>query len=203
MCIVLYILWKGRESVEVNKELIMKCKKFDKTSLRKLFHTYEKYLYNLCYGYTQNEQDALDMVQEAFIKVFNNLSGFDERMPFHPWIRKITINTCLNFKRGNKSNVISLNREIIDDVTLEHTLASEENIETDMLDGEVREIIIKNIKRLPERYRLIITLRYYEDLSYNEISSILDKPLGTVKTELYRAKILLRNFLKNELEVGS
>lgn len=189
--------------MEVEKELIVKCKKHDKTSLRKLFHTYEKYLYNLCYGYTQNEQDALDMVQETFIKVFNNLSSFDDELPFHPWIRKITVNTCLNFKRGKKSNVISLNREILEDVTLEHTLASEENIETDMLEGEIREIIRKNIKRLPERYRLIITLRYYEDLSYKEISLILNKPLGTVKTELYRAKTLLRNFLKNQLEVGS
>ena len=201
MCIVLYMVLRGRESVEVEKELIIKCKNHDNLSLRKLFHNYEKYLYNLCYGYTQNEQDALDMVQESFIKVFKNLSGFDEKLPFHPWIRKITVNTCLNFKRGKKSNVISLNREIVEDVTLEHTLASEENIETEMLKGEVREIIRKNIKRLPKQYRLIITLKYYENLSYNEIASILDKLLGTVKTELYRAKTLLKNCLQNELGV--
>jgi len=188
--------------LKIEKELILKCKKYDNTSLKKLFHTYEKYLYNLCYSYTQNEQDALDMVQEIFIKVFNNLAKFDEDLPFHPWIRKITVNTCLNFKRCNKSNVISLNREIVEDVTMEDMLVSEDDIEKELLEGEVRGIIKKNLKRLPEQYRLIITLRYYEDLSYNEIASILDKPLGTVKTELYRAKILLKNFLKNELEMG-
>jgi RNA polymerase sigma-70 factor, ECF subfamily len=195
------MIWRGRRIVEVEKDLILKCKKYDNLSLIKLFHMYEKYLYNLCYGYTQNEQDALDMVQEIFIKVFNNLSGFDEKMPFHPWIRKITVNTCLNFKRGKKSNVISLNREIIEDVNIEDTLASEENIEMDMLEGELREVIRKNIKNLPEQYRLMITLRYYEDLSYNEISLLLNKPLGTVKTELYRAKTLLKKFLENDLEV--
>ena len=188
--------------MKVEKELIIKCKKYDNTSLRKLFHTYEKYLYSLCYGYTQNEQDALDMVQEIFIKVFNNLSEFEESLPFHPWIRKITVNTCLNFKRGKKSNVISLNREIIEDVTIADTLVSEDDIEKEMLEGEVREIIKKNLKRLPEQYRLIITLRYYEDLSYKEISLILNKPLGTVKTELYRAKTLLKFFLENEPEVA-
>lgn len=201
MCIVLYVIWWGSKSMEVEKDLIIKCKKYDNLSLKMLFHMYEKYLYNLCYSYTQNEQDALDMVQEIFIKVFNNLSSFDEKLPFHPWIRKITVNACLNFKRGKKSNVLSLNREIIEDVTMQDMLASEENIEMDMLESEFRRVIRKNVRKLPEQYRLIITLRYYEDLSYNEISSLLNKPLGTVKTELYRAKSLLKNFLENELEV--
>ncbi|GEM_PF-4118667 len=63
-----------------------------------LFKIYERYLYSICYSYTQNEQDSLDIVQEIYIKVFKNISSFDETMLFRPWIRRISINICINFK---------------------------------------------------------------------------------------------------------
>lgn len=186
--------------MEIEKEIILRCKKNDKAALIYLFHKYEKYLYKLCYGYLQNEQDALDLVQEILIKVFNNLPKFDERFPFHPWIRRISVNTCLNFKRDRKSNVISLNYEISEEITVQDTIASTENIEKEIVDEEIKETIRKNIKNLPEHYRLIIALRFYEDLSYNEISMLLNKPIGTVKTDIYRAKALLKKSLEEALE---
>lgn len=188
--------------LEIDMAIIKKCKKNDKASLVYLFHQYEKYLYHIGYSYTQNEQDALDLVQEIYIKVFNNLSRFDEKYPFHPWIRRIAVNTCLNFKRDKKSNVISLNYEIDEDITLGDKIASDEDIENDIISLDVKEILMKHVKELPEQYRLIITLRYYEDLSYNEIAALLGKPLGTVKTDLYRAKALLKKKLEGTLEVS-
>jgi RNA polymerase sigma-70 factor, ECF subfamily len=186
--------------LEIDKEIIIKCKKNDKAALIYLFHKYEKYLYNLCYGYIQNDQDALDLVQEIFIKVFNNLPKFDEKLPFHPWIRKISVNTCLNFNRDRKNNVISLNYEISDEITVQDTIASAINIENEIVDEDVRKIIRKNIRNLPKNYRIIIALRYYEDLSYNEIASLLNMPLGTIKTDIYRAKVILKKSLEGALE---
>jgi RNA polymerase sigma-70 factor, ECF subfamily len=191
---------RGGYVLEIDQEIIIRCKKNDKAALIYLFHKYEKYLYNLCYGYLQNEQDALDLVQEIFIKVFNNLSRFDEKRPFHPWIRKISVNTCLNFKRDKKNNVISLNYEISDEITVQDTIASAENIEKEIVDEDVRKTIRDNIKTLPKHYRLIIVLRYYEDLSYNEISILLNKPSGTIKTDIYRAKAMLKKSLEGALE---
>lgn len=187
--------------MDIDKRLIMKCKKYDKHSFMELFQLYEKYLYCLCYNYTQNQQDALDLVQEVYIKVFNNISKFDESLPFHPWIRKISVNTCLNFKRTKKNNLVSLNQSIEEDLTLEDTLVSEDDVEDEILNLEIKKIIKDNLKEIPEKYRIVIVLRYYENLNYNEIAKLVDKPLGTVKTELYRAKGILKDKLKQAMEV--
>lgn len=188
--------------MDVDKNLIIKCKKYDKISFRELFKMYEKYLYCLCYSYTQNQQDAFDLVQEIYIKVFNNINKFDDRLPFHPWIRRISVNTCLNFKRTIKNNLVSLNQSINEDEgTLEDVLLAEDDVEDEIVNLEIKDIIKTNLKEIPDKYRIIIVLRYYENLDYNEIAKLLDKPLGTVKTELYRAKALLKNKLKNVMEV--
>lgn len=187
--------------MDVDKNIIVKCKQYDKHSFMELFQFYEKYLYCLCYNYTQNQQDALDLVQEIYIKVFNNINSFDVNLPFHPWIRKVSVNTCLNFKRTIKNNLVSLNLNLDEDITLEDTLASEEDVEDEIINLEIKRIIKDNLKEIPDKYRIIIVLRYYENLNYNEIAKILDKPLGTVKTELYRAKAILKNKLTNAMEV--
>ena len=199
---IYYKLRKGGVNLEVDKKLIIKCKKYDKLSFKELFQMYEKYLYCLCYSYTQNQQDALDLVQEVYIKVFNNINKFDDNMPFHPWMRRISVNTCLNFKRTIKNNIISLNQSINEDEgTLEDVLLADDQVEDEILNLEIKDIIKTNLKELPEKYRIIIVLRYYENLDYNEIAKLLNKPLGTVKTELYRAKALLKDKLKNVMEV--
>lgn len=187
--------------MDIDKNLIVKCKKYDKHSFMELFQLYEKYLYCLCYSYTQNQQDALDLVQEIYIKVFNNIKSFDDSLPFHPWIRKISVNTCLNFRRTIKYNLVSLNQNINEDITLEDILGSEDDVEYEIINLEIKDIIKSNLKEMPEKYRIVITLRYYENLGYKEIAKLLDKPLGTVKTELYRAKAILKNKLKDIMEV--
>lgn len=187
--------------MEVDKKIICKCKKYDKVSFTYLFHQYEKYLYNLCYSYVHNEESALDLVQETYIKVFNNITKFDDKYPFHPWIRKIAVNACLNYKRDEKSNVISMNREVEDGITGEDEIASVENVEEDVIEADTSRIIWRNVENLPPQYRLIITLRYYENLSYSEIADMLEKPMGTVKTDIYRAKALLKKSLEKDLEV--
>lgn len=186
--------------MEVDRNLIIQCKKYDKNSMTNLFRYYEKYLYYICYSYTQSQQDALDLMQEIYIKVFKNIKYFDEKLPFHPWIRKISINTCLNFKRGVKNNVISLEKDISEEMTVSDVLVSKENVEDEVMKLEIKQVIKQNLGDIPEKYRIIILLRYYEDLNYNEIAEVLNKPLGTVKTELYRAKALLKQKLKFILE---
>lgn len=186
--------------MEIDKKVIERCKKYDKEAFTSLFHQYEKYLFILCYGYTQDKESALDLVQDVYIKVFNNIKKFDSSYSFHPWIRKIAVNTCLNFKRDKKSNVISMNRETEEGMKEEDRIASKHNVEQDVLRADTKRIVQNNIKNLPEKYRLIITLRYYENLSYSEIAEVLEKPMGTIKTDIYRAKMMLRKSLEKELE---
>lgn len=186
--------------MEVDKNLIIRCKRYDKTAFVELFKLYQRYLYSICYSYTQNEQDSLDIVQEIYIKIFKNIGNFNINMPFHPWIRRITVNACLNFKRGIKTNVVSLNSKQNDNSEFEETLASDYDLENVLERKELQQIIKSGLNSLPDNYRLIITLRYFEDLSYQEIADLIHKPLGTIKTDLYRGKAMLKKLFEDRLE---
>lgn len=185
--------------MQVEAGIIGRCKKHDKTAFIELFKMYEKYLYKLCYSYVQNEQDALDIAQEVYIKVFKSISAFDIKMPFHPWFRTIAVNTCINFKRKIKYDSVSLNAGNEDDKALEELIAAQNDVESEVLDRELGSLIKENLKCLQPKHRLVLVLRYYEGLSYEEIAAVLKEPLGTVKTHIYRARSILKEKLRSAI----
>ena len=185
----------------VEAGIVARCKKQDKSAFIELFKMYERYLYKLCYSYVQNEQDALDLAQEVYIKVFRNISGFDAKMPFHPWFRAVAVNTCLNFKRTCRYDSVSLNGTDEDDKALEETIASQSNVENEVLDKELGQLIKDNLECLKPKHRMVLVLRYYEGLNYEEIAVLLKEPLGTVKTDIYRARNILKEKLKKAINL--
>jgi RNA polymerase sigma-70 factor (ECF subfamily) len=191
---VLLIVGKGGgSSMTIDKSIIQRCKKNDKNAFAELFKFYQNYLFKLCYSYVQNEQEALDLMQEIYIKLYKNINKYDDKYPFHPWIRKVSVNTCLNQKRKQVYFVsLSENEE---NLSLEDQLAAEEDTQQEVENHDMARIIKEHIYCLPEKQRMVIILRYYEDLSYDEISELLSIPLGTVKTDLYRAKKALKDRL--------
>lgn len=178
--------------MNIDKSILQKCKKNDKNAFAELFKFYQNYLFKLCYSYVQNEQEALDLMQEIYIKLYKNMDKYDEKYPFHPWIRRIAVNTCINEKRKNVPNVVPLNSGD-DEFALEDQLAAEEDTEREVERMDMARILKEHINCLPEKQRMVIVLRYYEDLSYEEIAELLNIPLGTVKTDLYRAKNALKD----------
>lgn len=188
--------------MHVEASIIARCKKHDKTAFVELFKMYERYLYKLCYSYVQNEQDALDIAQEVYIKVFNNMLGFDVKMPFHPWFRTIAVNTCLNFKRARRYDSVSLDAKDEDGKALEEVVPAEKDVEAEVLDKELGQLIRDNIEYLRPKHRMALILRYYEGLSYEEISAVLKEPLGTVKTDIYRARNILKEKLRNAINLS-
>ncbi|MFE7822202.1 sigma-70 family RNA polymerase sigma factor [Priestia megaterium] len=130
-------------------------------------------LYRMAYLYVRNENDALDVVQEAIYKAFISLTSLKEPSYFSTWMTRILINTALDFIKKKKSVVpISPEKDFGDEKT--------ENIE-DKVD------LINAIKRLEEPQRTAIILRYYKDFTVKQIAEILNCPDGTVKTHLHRA----------------
>ena len=186
--------------MHVEAGIIARCKKYDKAAFVELFKMYEKYLYKLCYSYVQNEQDALDITQEVYIKVFKNISQFNDKMPFHPWFRAIAVNTCLNFKRASRHDQVSLNARDEEDQALEDMVAAQYDVEDEVLGNEMERLIRENLEYLKPKHRMVLVLRYYEGLSYEEISAVLKEPLGTVKTDIYRARNLLKDKLRKVLK---
>jgi RNA polymerase sigma-70 factor (ECF subfamily) len=180
--------------MNIDKSIIARCKKNDKNAFAELFKLYQNYLFKLCYSYVQNEQLTLDLMQEIYIKIYNNINKYDEKYPFHPWLRRVAVNTCINEKRKKTPNVIALDSGK-EEFALENQLAASDDTHKEIEKQELAAIIKEHINRLPEKQRMVVILRYYEDLSYEEIAELLKLPMGTVKTDLYRAK----NALKNKL----
>lgn len=178
--------------------LIRQCKKNDGDAYNQLLRHYEAYLYRICYNYTRNKEEALDMMQEVFIKIFRGLRTFDESRPLLPWLKRIAINTLIDHSNKRQLAETSLDsnwsveNENNQNASPQSYLATATNIEEQVIENETLNIIDKLILELPEKHRIVLILRYNEDMSYDEIASALDWPLGTVKNNIYRARKMLR-----------
>ena len=178
--------------------LIRRCKNNEKDAFNELFVRYEGYLYRICYSFTRNKEESLDMMQEVYIKVLNAFQSFDETRPLLPWLKTIAINTMINHYKKRRISEISLEGgweqkgKHGENLSPEDFLPSKDNTEHVVLLSETRNIIDRLISELPRQYRMGLILRYHEEMSYEDIATILDQPLGTVKNSVFRARNLLR-----------
>ncbi|MBE3519345.1 MAG: sigma-70 family RNA polymerase sigma factor [Firmicutes bacterium] len=187
---------------EIDGDTLRRCLQGDEEAARKLFRTYHRYVYSLCFGFAQSREEALDLCQESFVRVFRSLKDFDLSRPLKPWIRRVVINVCINYGRkkercletvslqadcgGNQSPVPSISSSVaMTDLNPERHVELSETVE------EVR----KALRELSPEERLALVLRHQEGLDYAEIASVTGWPLGTVKTHLYRARQALRQKL--------
>lgn len=191
---------KGVISVaDINQNLIRRSKERDQEAFSLLLSRHEGYLFRLCYGYLRNKEDALDVIQEVFIKVFRNIGQFDESKDFLPWLKRIAVNTCLNYKRDQgKRTHLSLDYNGEEAWSFIEGVAAGEDVENTVMTLTVREGIHKCLDLLPPAPRIVLTLRYLEDLSCQEIAVLLEQPVGTVKNSLFRARNLLKIVLQQQ-----
>ncbi|MEN3037873.1 MAG: sigma-70 family RNA polymerase sigma factor [Candidatus Kryptonium sp.] len=139
-----------------------------------------------------NEEDAKDLVQETCYKALKNMSSLDENSNVKAWLFTIMRNLWINQRKRSQISPVQLD-ETIEDVSDEWNINPEELL----INNEVRQILMKALNELPDAYREILVLRYFEDFSYNEISKILNCPVGTVMSRLNRAREKLKEtFLK-------
>lgn len=179
----------------INSKLVLQCKKNNEKALNTLLSTYEKYIYTICYNYTHSREDALDLVQDIYIKILKGIQQFDEARPLLPWIKKITVNTCINFNQ-KKRQTVSLDEIMTDDGrTLKDAIASQFNLEDFILFQDTNKTINEAIHDIEEKYRLPLILRHKHEMSYEEMSTYLNLPLNTVKTNLFRGRKILKEQL--------
>jgi len=152
----------------------------DEKSLEILIRNYLKPIYSFVYRYVGNSQDAQDITQEVFIKVWKNLKKFDKNKKFTTWIFQIAKNTCFDFLKKKKPILISdfSNFEIPVEPAFLAT-------------AEINSVL----EQLPLKYRLIIFLRYNDHFKFREIAEILEEPLNTIKSQHRRAIIMLKKLL--------
>jgi len=186
--------------------IVQRAVKGDSRAYVELSKRYRDPIYHKMYSFVRNREDADDLTQEAFAKAFDKLESYTPRFAFSTWLFRIAINNCIDFIRKKKLAVFSIDEKIDKDTDQDFTY----NLQSQMLNPE--QSIIRNqkvketrsvLRRLNKKYRLMIELRYFEEKTYEEISRELEIPLGTVKAQLFRAKELLHNMLKQSLQAGT
>lgn len=181
---------------EDDRQLVLRCRDMQEQAYQDLMRRYEGYIYRLCHRFTGNREDALDLTQETFIKVFKGLDTYNLNRPFKPWLRQVAVNTSINFLQRRSASPLFLDQPMADsNLTLGDTVASREDPVQEIEWQETGRFLQEAINRLPQAYRLLIVLRHQEGLSYQQIAEETGVPLGTVKTHLFRARTALRKGL--------
>ncbi len=146
-----------------------------------------------------NASDAEDLTIEAFSKAFKNLEQYTPNFAFSTWLFKIASNNCIDFIRKKRIDHISLDREIGDKGRVSNIIIAEvSDPEEDLIKKQKASLMRHVVTTLKPRYRDLVELRYFKEYSYEEIADELNLPLGTVKAQLFRARELLYNILKQK-----
>ncbi|MCX7987600.1 MAG: sigma-70 family RNA polymerase sigma factor [Bacteroidales bacterium] len=180
-------------------ELVNRALAGDQRAYADLLGKYKDAIYFMLLKMVNNQDDAEDLTIEAFGKAFKNLHQYTPNFAFSTWLFKIATNNCIDFirkQRGGKTVPIEQTTEDKEEIIIPirtDELNPEENLISQQKINMLREIVFK----LKPRYRKLIELRYFEELSYEEIAEKLELPIGTVKAQLFRARELLYNILKN------
>ena len=179
------------------KAIIEKVLAGDNNAFGELVEAYQDRVYNLALRMCGNADDAFDLAQEAFFRAWRGLSGFQFESAFSTWLFRLSSNVCLDWLRAKKRRpTVSLTT--LDDEGEEVQMEIRDpgkGPEELLLAAEDRKALAKALNELPVEYREILTLRAINDLSYEEISRILNLREGTVKSRLSRARLALRNKL--------
>ncbi|KAF0195088.1 MAG: RNA polymerase sigma-70 factor ECF subfamily [Bacillota bacterium] len=182
-------------------ELISKCKQGDTDAFGQLVDKYQQRVYNITFRMTNNHEDALDLAQESFLRVYRALASFKGESAFSTWIFRIASNVCLDKLRQKKRQphiVLSMDSLMAGeegDYPIEISAGEASNPEQHLLQGEMRREIRQALNAVSDEHRLVLVLRDIEGYSYEEIADMVGANIGTIKSRLNRARLALREVL--------
>jgi RNA polymerase sigma factor (sigma-70 family) len=185
---------------EEDIQLIARARRGDERAFRSLLDKYERPVFSICMRMVRNRDDATDLAQDSFIKVFSMLERYNPSYAFSSWLFKITSNLCIDYLRKRRVETYPMD-EPIDGEKGEITrqYESDEPDPDAVLDRKEKMVRLnQGVEELPEHYRIMLILRHQEGLSYEEIAETLEIPLGTVKARIHRAREMLKTNLKGK-----
>ncbi|MDX9941406.1 MAG: sigma-70 family RNA polymerase sigma factor [Bacteroidales bacterium] len=187
---------KGQKDYLLVREAV---DKGDQRAYSELMDRYKDTIYFMLLKMAGNTEDAEDLTVEAFGKAFKNLEQYTPDYAFSTWLFKIASNNCIDFLRKKKKNVLNYeaNEELNESYKASNLPSDTGDPEEKLLRSQKVKMMREVVDGLKPRYRQLIELRYFQELSYEEICEELNLPLGTVKAQLFRAREFLYNILKN------
>ena len=190
---------------EVDQALVERAQQGDHKAFELLVSKYQRRLTRLLARFVKDEHEVNDVTQEALIKAYRALPNFRGESAFYTWLYRIGINTAKNFLATNgKKMVISADvaNEEGEMFDLSDQLADDHTPEAEMMNREILQTVEAVVARLPEDLRRAITLREMEGLSYEEIAQIMDCPIGTVRSRIFRAREVIAKDLRPLLDTS-
>lgn len=176
----------------------------DDKAYAKLLQRYKRPVYHVILKMVRNVDDAEDLMMESFSKAFRSLHKFKKDFTFSTWLFRIATNNTIDFIRKKKINTLSIENTYTDDDGASVSIDIEDKGNLDPQEEAIRsqkeEIIQVFVNMLPSKYQKLVRLRYFHELSYEEIAAELEAPLGTVKAQLHRARELMYDLVKNKKE---
>ncbi|MFH1602141.1 MAG: sigma-70 family RNA polymerase sigma factor [Candidatus Shapirobacteria bacterium] len=176
-----------------DEEIVKIVRVGDSDAYREIVLRYQEKLIRYLTFLVGDEYLAADAAQEAFLKAYINLQGFDVKRKFSSWIYRIAHNEAMNLVKKKKREV-----SLEDNSWIEEIFKSKSNVEAEFEQKEIRRLVKTSLKKLPLKYRSPLALFYLEEYSYEEIGDILRKPLGTVGTLISRGKKLLKKIVEKK-----
>lgn len=187
------------ENAKNDFKLVSKARMGDQKAFADLMHRYKDSIYFMALKMVNNKEDAMDLTVETFAKAFEKLDKYQPDYAFSTWLFRVGTNNCIDFIRKKKLSTTSINSMVDDDgddrpMQIKSDTLNPEEVSMKKEQTQLLKLLIDS---LPQRYRNLIVLRYFDELSYEEIAEQLDLPLGTVKAQLFRARFLLGNIVNN------
>lgn len=185
-----------------DKQLIERVKNGEKAAYDLLVIKYQQRIVNLVSRFVRNQSDALDVTQEAFIKAYRALPNFRGESAFYTWLYRIAVNTAKNHLAVQSRRPSGNNYDVseIEQIEGADALKEQATPESLLLKDELQATVLKAIEDLPEDLKTAIMLREIEGLSYEEIASVMECPIGTVRSRIFRAREAIESEMKPLLE---
>ena len=185
---------------EEDRALIDRAKQGDEAAYRVLLKKYERAVFNICLRMVRNREEAEDLAQEAFTKVFAMLDRYNPAFAFSNWLFKITSNLCIDSIRKRRIDTLPMDAPVEGEkgTYARQYQSPDDDPETLLVTGQRMKLLSDAVDNLPPHYRVMILLRHQENLSYEEIAECLEVPLGTVKARIHRAREMLKNRLEGK-----
>jgi RNA polymerase sigma-70 factor, ECF subfamily len=176
-------------------ELIRRAKLGDSQAFGVLVERYQRRVVGVALAVVHNQEDAVELAQETFVRAFENLNSFESRSSFSTWLYRIAANLAIDFRRREGRHIVLRGEEAETEISRLPSQHGDSFHETAR--GELNQRINRALQRLTPEHRAVILLREVEGLSYDEISDVLQVPRGTVMSRLYYARNHLRTILKD------
>ena len=184
------------------QQLLQQARQRDETSAAaygELVRRYQTAVFNVAYRLLGRRVEAEDAAQEAFLRAYRALDRFNLERPFAPWIKRITTNLCLNWLESARARTQLLAAEMAhpdQPVSMDDWAQTAPSPEQTLVHEEQTTQLHEAILALPPRYRVAIELRHFQELSYEEMAEVMERPLSSVKSDLFRARKLLAEKMK-------